>query len=92
MRDRTAIIICAHDQIRYFIIKIRKSRLANEGEEVEERQRGRTRGQVCSLHLNMYNDQDLTADDGNTMNRKWWKICSLHLNIMIKILPLLMMM
>ena len=27
--------------------------LANEGEEVEERQRGRTRGQVCSLHLMM---------------------------------------
>ena len=27
--------------------------MADEGEEVEERQRGRTCGQVCSLHLIM---------------------------------------
>ena len=45
--------ICAHDQIKYFKNKNQKSMLANEGEEVEERQRGRTRGQVCSLHLMM---------------------------------------
>ena len=45
--------ICAHDQIKYFKNKNQKNMLANEGEEVEEGQRGRTRGQVCSLHLMM---------------------------------------
>ena len=31
----------------------KSGRLADEGEEAKERQRGRTRGQVCSLQLMM---------------------------------------